>query len=217
MTSFLIFLVSQSILFPFIAGLIRWRRVVRRYQPFFIVIVLAAINEAIDGYLIKIKHHSNAIPNNIYALVESILILWQFYIWGLFRTKKAIFYGFVSLFCLVWVAEDLIFGHIREFPPYFMFLYSFVTVLFSVNKINFMITHESRNLLRSPDFLICIGLIVFFIYKILYEWAFQASLLGQSKITLNIIMLFGYINALTNIIFAIAFLLIPARQRFTLN
>ncbi len=217
MTSFLIFLVSESILIPFIIGLIRWRRVVRRYQPFFILIVMAVITEAINGYLIKILHHSNAIPTNIYALTECILIAWQFHVWGLLQSRKPIFYGLLIAFFLVWVYEDLVLGYITGFPPYFRFLYSFLTVLLSVNKINFMITHENRNLLRSPDFLICIGFIVFFIYKILYEWAYQASLFGQSKIILNIIMLFGYINAFTNIIFAIAFLLIPARQKFKLN
>ncbi|HEY4286097.1 MAG TPA: hypothetical protein VGN00_03270 [Puia sp.] len=217
MTSFLIFLVSESILIPFIIGLIRWRRVVRRYQPFFILIIAGVITEAINGYLIKILHHSNAIPTNIFALTECLLIAWQFHVWGLLQSRKPVFYGLLAAFFLVWAYEDLVLGNITGFPPYFRFLYSFLTVLLSVNKINFMITHENRNLLRSPDFLICIGLIVFFIYKILYEWAYQASLFGQSKIILNIIMLFGYINAFTNIIFAIAFLLIPARQRFKLN
>jgi hypothetical protein len=199
------------------AGLIRWRRVVRGYQPFFILIVLGVITEAINGYLIKILHHSNAIPTNIFSLTECILIAWQFHVWGLLQSRKPVFYGLLVAFFLIWVYEDLVLGNITGFPPYFRFLYSFLTVLLSVNKINFMITHYNRNLLRRPDFLICIGLIVFFIYKILYEWAYQASLFGQSKIILNIIMMFGYINAFTNIIFAIAFLLIPARQRFRLN
>ncbi len=217
MQTFLIFLVSQSILIPFIIGLIRRRRVVRRYQPFFILIIVGVITEAINGYRRKILHRSNAIPTNIFALTECILIAWQFHVWGMLQSKKPIFYGILVVFFLAWVYEDLVLGNITGFSPYFRFLYSFLTVLFSVNKINFMITHENRNLLRSPDFLICIGLIVFFIYKIIYEWAYQASLFGQSQITLNIIMLFGYVNALTNIIFAIAFLLIPARQKFTLN
>lgn len=217
MTSFLIFLVSQSVIIPFITGLVRWRRVVNGYQPFFILIVVAVVTEAINGYLIKIQHHSNAIPSNIYALIECLLITWQFHIWGMLRSRKPVFYGLFVFFCLVWSVENLVWGNIVGFPPYFRFLYSFLVVLLSVNKINFMITHDNRNLLRKPDFLICIGLIIFFIYKIIYEWAYQVSLFGKSDITTNIIMLFGYINALTNIIFAIAFLLIPARQKFTLH
>jgi len=217
MTSLFIFLVSQTILIPLITGLVRLNRIGQGYQPFFILIVLGVLEEAISGYLIKVRHHSNAIPNNLYALAESLLILWQFHIWGLWRTKRRSFYGLVAIYCLVWIAEDLILGHIHEFPPYFMFFYSFLTVLLSVNKINFMITHDNRKLLQRPDFLICIGLIIFFLYKILYEWAYQVSITGESDITTNIIRLFGYINALTNIIFAIAFLLIPTPQQFTLR
>jgi hypothetical protein len=217
MTSFLIFLVSQSVLLPFTTGLVRWRRIAARYQPFFLLILLAFVTEAINGYLIKIRHSSNAIPSNIYALIECGFILWQFHVWGLLRSKKLLFYGLLLLFILIWVVENLILGHLGEFPPYFRFLCSFLLVLLSINKINFMITHDNRSLLRNPEFLICIGFIIFFTYRIIYEWAYQTSLFGQSHITTFIIMLFGYINALTNIIFALAFLMIPAPQKFALR
>jgi hypothetical protein len=218
MTSILIFLISQTILIPFITGLVRLRRIiVQGYHPFFIVIATAVAAEIVDFYLIKVKHHSNAIPNNLYGLAESLLILWQFHVWGLWRAKKPVFYGLIGFMCLVWTTENLILGHITEFPPYFKFLHSFLTVLLSVNKINFMITHDNRKLLQRPDFLICIGFIIFFIYKIIYEWAYQVSLYDETRITSIIIASFSYINALTNIIFAIAFLLIPVPQKFTLR
>ncbi|MBS1602017.1 MAG: hypothetical protein JST42_05065 [Bacteroidetes bacterium] len=217
MTSFLVFLISQTIFLPLITGLVRWRRIGQGYQPFFIVIFLAVLAENLDYYLIKIRHHSNAVPSNVYALAESLLILWQFYVWGLWRTRKPVFYGLIALLCLVWTTENLVLGHITDFPPYFKFLESFLVVLLSVNKINFMITHDNRKLLRRPDFLFCIGFIIFFIYKIVYEWAYQVSLYDESRITNTIIASFSYINALTNIIFAIAFLLIPVPQKFTLR
>ena len=217
MKSFLLFLVSESILIPFITGLVRFRRIGNSYRPFFILIVVAVIIEAINGYMIKVQHHSNAIPVNIYALIECLLIIWQFHTWGWLRSRKQVFYGLLLFSIAGWMVENLVYGHITEFPPFFRFLYSFLIVLLSVNKINYMITHDNRTLLRSPDFLICIGLIIFFIYKIIYEWAYQTSLFGQSDITSIIIMSFGYINALTNIIFAIALLLIPAPQKFTLR
>jgi hypothetical protein len=81
-----------------------------------------------------------------------------------------------------------------------------------------MITHDNRRLLGHPDFLICIGFIIYFIYDIVYEWAYQSNSSGQgsTEITTRIIHLFGYINALTNTIFAIAFLRIPAPKKFKL-
>jgi hypothetical protein len=103
-----------------------------------------------------------------------------------------------------------------NFSPYFRIFAGFSIVLFSVNKINFMITHDNRKLLGHPDFLICIGFIIYFIYDIVYEWAYQSSRSGATQITTTIIFLFGYINALTNIIFAIAFLRIPSPKKYTL-
>jgi hypothetical protein len=81
-----------------------------------------------------------------------------------------------------------------------------------------MITHDNRKLLGHPEFLICIGFIIYFIYDIVYEWAYQSSSSNMTEITITntIIDLFGYINALTNIIFAIAFLRIPDPKKFKL-
>jgi hypothetical protein len=217
MSSIFIWLVSISILLPLIAGLIRFRRIGKGYQPFFILIVTGVVAELINGYVAYIKHASNAGVSNIYILAEWILIVWQFQVWGTPRLKKNLYYALMAVSCSIWVTENLVTHHIGEFSPYFRFFYSFFIVLFSVNKINFMITHDNRNLLRHPGFLICIGFIIYFIYKIIYEWAYQSSLFGAMEITTKIIMLDGYINALTNIIFAIALMKIPAPEKFTLR
>ena len=173
------------------------------------------VTEAIGVYLIYYKI-SNANVVNTYALLEWIFIFWQFRVWGFFRTRKEITYAILLAPCIVWVAENLIFGQMANFSPYFRIFACFLIVLFSVNKINFMITHDNRKLLGHPDFLICIGFIIYFIYDIIYEWAYQSSLRSATEINTSIIFLFGYINALTNIIFAIAFLRIPAPKKFTL-
>ena len=217
MRSFIIFLFSQSILLPFIAGLVRLNRLGRTYRPFFTLLLIGVLSELVSRYLIRVAHITNAASSNIYALLEWLAIAWQMHVWGLLRSRKTLFYILLTGVALGWVTENIVLGHIREFSPYFRFFDALLIVLFSVNKINFMITHDNRNLLKRPDFLICIGLIIYFIYKIIYEWAYQASIVGQSDITTNIILLFGYINALTNIIFAIALLLIPAPQKFTLR
>ena len=217
MRSILAWLVGLTVLLPLIAGLIRLRRIDRSYQPFFILLVVGFVNELINGYVVEIRHSSNAINSNIFALVEWFLILWQFQTWGSFRSKRKAYYVLLFVSCSIWITENLVLGHIGEFSSYFRFFDSFLIVLLSVNKINFMITHDNRNLLRHPGFLICIGFIIYFIYKIVYEWAYQTSLFGATDITDKIEELIGYINALTNIIFAIALLKIPAPEKFTLR
>lgn len=213
----LIFLLSLSVLVPILAGLIRFRRIGKSYQPFFIFLLAGLATEVISSCIIDNKPTSNANVVNVDALLEWILIFWQFRVWGFFRTKKYVSYVILLLPCTVWITENLILGRGNDFSPYFRFFYSFLIVLLSVNKINFMITHDNRNLLGHPDLLICIGFIIYFIYDIVYEWAYQSSLLGATYITSSIIFLFAYINALTNIIFAIALLRIAAPEKFTLR
>ncbi len=217
MKALFIYLGGQAVILPFIIGLIRFRRIDKGYQPFFIMLAVGVLSELIDRFVIKIAHASNAVPSNIYSLLEWLLIAWQFHVWGFLRTRQKVFYIVLLVPALIWAWENLLLGHIREFPPYYRFFYCFLIVLLSVNKINFMITHDNRNLLRHPDFLICIAFIIYFIYRIIYEWAYQVSLFGKTDITVTIIFLFAYINALTNIIFAIALLMIPAPEKFTLE
>jgi hypothetical protein len=200
---------------PCIAGLVRFRRLGKTYQPLFFMSLAGLVCEAISDYLAHL-HTSNADVANIYALLEWIFVFWQFRVWGFFRARKEIAYAILAAPCIVWVAENLIFGRMTNFSPYFRIFAGFTIVLFSVNKINFMITHDNRKLLGHPDFLICIGFIIYFIYDIVYEWAYQSSRSGATQITTTIIFLFGYINALTNIIFAIAFLRIPSPKKYTL-
>jgi len=213
----IVFLISQSILLPLIAGLVRLRRIGKGYQPFFALLVIGFFTEILSFVLIKGYRASNAIPINIYILAEWTLIATQFHIWGFLKQRKQIFYIFLIATSLVWVVDNLFFGMITGFSPWFRLFYSFLIVLLSVNKINYMITYDNRNLFRNPSFLICIGFIIYFLYMILYRWAIEVSLAGKSGIGYKIIFFIAYVNALTNSIFAIAFLLIPAPQKFTLD
>jgi len=218
MKSVFIFLISQSILLPIITGLISLRRVGRVYQPFFTLLLIGFLTEVISFILIQGRQgRSNAISVNVYVLIEWTLIAWQFHVWGFLRQQKKLFYGLLVFSALLWVAENFIFGDIMNVVPYFRFYYFFLIVLLSVNKINYMITHDNRNLFRNPRFLICIAFIIYFIFMILYFWAYQVSRIGKTEITSAIIFLMAYVNALTNSIFAIAFLLIPARVQFKLE
>jgi hypothetical protein len=214
-----IFLFSQSILLPIIVGLIRLRRIDKVYQPFFLLLIIGFFNEVVSFILIKEFHRSNAIPTNLYTAVEACLIFTQFHVWGWPRHRNRIFYSLLVLTVLGWATENLVFWKITEFSPYFRIFYAFFIVLLSVNKINYMITHDDRNLFRNPKFLISIGFIIFFIYMIIYRWAYQVSITSKSdqQITDIIVYLMAYVNALTNGIFAIAFLLIPARVKFKLE
>lgn len=220
MKYFFLFLISQSILLPIIAGLIRFGRIDKSYQPFLLLLVIGFAVEVISFLLVvnfNLRKVGNAIPVNIYTLIAWLLLCWQFHVWGFLRQKKKTFYALVTLGILIWIVVNLVFKKIDDFSPYFRFFYYFVVVLLGVNEINFMITHYNKNLFRNPRFLICIGLIIYYTYMIVDYWASEISKLGKPEISITLVFWGSYINAIANIIYAIAFLLIPKPQKFTLN
>jgi hypothetical protein len=218
MKPILAFIVSQTILFPILIGSIRFNSIKVNYQPFFWNLVCGLITEIISFILIYGYHAHNAVPTNIFVLVEWLMLAYQFYLWGLLRKQKRLFYLLVCLPVLLWIAENIVFWKIVIFSPYFRVLYAFLITLMAITEINFKITYNDKNLFKNPPFIICIGLILFFVYQMLYEWSYQLSIVnGPSHFTNIINSSFAYINAFTNIIFGAAFLVIPVRRQFKLG
>ncbi|PWT72864.1 MAG: hypothetical protein C5B59_14850 [Bacteroidetes bacterium] len=211
------FVISQSILIPIIVGLFRLRIIWPGYWPFFIDLIAGIATEIIS--FIMIQHHSsNAVPTNIFVLVEWLLVVYQFHLWGFLKKRKNIFLLLWSIPVLIWIIENLVFKRITTFSPYFRILYAFLITLMSITEINFKIINDDRNLFRNPRFIICIGFILFYVYQILYEWAYQLSVFQEpTGFTNTIISLFAYMNALTNIIFGIAFLFVPAQKEYKME
>src|SRR5216684_7529369 len=115
MKSTFIFLISQSILLPIIAGLIRFRRIDGKgYQPFFALLLIGFITEVVSYEMIR-HHLWNTPAVNIYVLLEWNLIALQFHIWGFLKQQKSLFYGLLIVSALFWIAENFIFGKITDF------------------------------------------------------------------------------------------------------
>ncbi len=211
------FIISQTILLPIIIGIVRFKTIKKEYFLLLVDLVLGLLTEVVSFILIRKYHASNAIPTNIFVLADWILLLYQFRQWGAFK-KKGGFYLLLGIPVLIWLLENIVFKKIVEFSPYYRILYSFLLVLISINEVNFMIIHENKSLIKNPRFMIYIGFIIFFIYQIVYEWAYQLSLIEPTSFTKAVSYLFGYINAFAIIIFSIAFLLVPVyRKKFKLD
>jgi hypothetical protein len=93
--------------------------------------------------------------------------------------------------------------------------------LLSVNQINFLIIHDSKNLLKNAQFIICIAFLIFFMYQILYELAFFIRHISPDYKTFGktIVSLFVDMNIFINLLFGVAVFFIPEKEKlpFTLN
>src|SRR5207344_2231486 len=114
------------------------------------------VNEIISTFLNRYQI-GNALNTNIYSLLESLLITFQFRNWGLFRKNKNGYLVLLSFFTLAWGIEVLMIGSIHQFISYYNIIYSFVIVIMSIQMMNRMLMSTTKSLLLNPVFLICGG------------------------------------------------------------
>lgn len=211
----LYFFLSLVVLFPWIAGLVRFRNMRRMYRPFIVLLTIAVITEIVSRITIDYFKNNNA-TINIYSLIEYILIISQFYFWRYFsRTRR--WYPYFGLLCvIIWIVENIFFGRVfNDVGTVFRVSSSFIVVILSINEINYLIIHENRNLLKNARFLICAGFLIYFLYEVLLEGSIYISTREENSTASKIINLSMYVNVVVNIIYGIAVCLIPKRTVFS--
>jgi hypothetical protein len=95
-------------------------------------------------------------------------------------------------------------------------VYSLSVVLLSIHSINGILFKE-REILKNPAFLICLGIVVFFTYKVVIEMFWIYGLRESRNFRLNVYIILVYINLICNLIYALAILWMRRKQAFTLQ
>lgn len=114
-----------------------------------------------------------------------------------------------------WFIEVVVFHNLNTFSPFFRVFYAFIIVLFGVNQINAMMFNHEGPLFKSPRFLLCLGFIIFFLYQILYEASYyiiEDKSVYQLNVAVKIIMCFGYVNFIINLLYAVALLFVSNKK-----
>jgi len=211
MANILNFLLSQSIFIPIIIALIRIKHFNRNYYPFFLVLIIGFFAELASFIEIDTFNETNAWVIKLYSLLESIILLYQFYIWRNGKRRQVIFVLLCVICLLFWIVEVVLFNNFNSFSPYFRVFYAFVLVLLSINQINSMIFYHEGTLFKNPRFILCLGFIIIFLYQIIYEASYYIGS-EQSAVANKIIMGFGYINFSINLLYAIAMFFITDKK-----
>src|SRR5690349_16386820 len=89
-----------------IIGLVRFDQIIRAYQPFVIISILTSLNHILSLQLVKYTG-SNAINGNIFVLIESVLYIWLFANWGIFKYKWALFIV-LAILIITWTIDNFI-------------------------------------------------------------------------------------------------------------
>lgn len=199
-----------------IIGWVRFRKTDPAFTPFILLLTVGFVTELVSILLITYGY-SNAIPYNLYVLTEALLLLWLFYNWGLFPSRKWIFHSLYPVLVLTWACEWLMRWSSTAFLSYYIIVAAVCIVLLSIHQLSILFYHEPEPLYKHPIFLICLALLVYFTYTILVEVFWIYGLNGSSSFRIQIYQLFAYINLFANLLFILATLWIPMKSDYILR
>lgn len=202
------FILSMSVAFPAIAGLIRFRKITPAYRPFLIYLVVSLANELLNGLVIIPNNFrkAEALDWSLFNLFEAVILLTQFYYWKRFDRHKKKFQALFIIVVCGWMFENFIAENIYHFNPIFLICYSFILVLLSVQTINYIIVNEGRlPLIKNSMFIISTAMIVFFVYDIF------VYTLAAKGIKSYIFHIFISINTVVNLLYGIGVCFIPKK------
>jgi hypothetical protein len=187
---------------PLVIAAVRYSKIDASYRPFILLLLLGFINETINYLSIKL-FRTNSISFNIFHIVEFLFLLYQFRLWDFFKSRT--FYKALVIFgLLAWVAENFLLSSITVLNPYFRIFYAFTIELIIANRLIYVV-NEKRSLAKNAKFLICIGLIILYMYQIIFEGALLSrSPLGTTSIL--IIRAMGYTDVIVQFMFSWALL-----------
>lgn len=204
---------NHSIIIAGIIAMIRFKSIISDYYPFIFIIWLGLVNESLSLIMIY-SARSNAINSNVFVLLEYGLILFQFYKWNDSNSKK--YYLLAGLGLLIWIADNFIINSIAQNNSLFRVFYSFVIVFFSIDQVNKMIIYEKGVLLKNAMFIICITFLFYYGCKAFVE-AFNVFHSALSNMLLkNLWIILYFVNVIANVLYALAILCLPTKQKFTL-
>lgn len=205
---------SFSVAIAAVISWVRFKRIAPAFYPFLFLVWLGLANEIVSAIIVY-NGSGNAINNNIFSILESLLMLWFFKRQRVFDDQPKLFYIIGAVYLLAWTTEMCIFS-MNTFNSYFIIFYSFITTLCSIHMINRVLLAGSGRLLTNPVFILGLAFIIYFTNSVLLEIFWLYGLNESKEFRVELYHILVYINLGINLVYALAVLWMPARQRFTL-
>jgi hypothetical protein len=215
MNYFLQLVTVYSIFIAIIISIIRFRMIGDAYYPFVYLLWVGGLNEIVSTILLN-NGYNNITNGNLYTLVEALLLMWFFWKSNIFDRVKPLYVFLVGLLILVWIIDNffIVFG--KGYIAYFSIISALIIVLISINILNDILM-SAIDVWKNATFLLCIGFIIYFTYRILVDvfWLYGQNI--GSNFSPKVFEIHSWINLLCNLIYALAVLWMQRRQAFTLR
>jgi hypothetical protein len=213
-------LLGFTILIAGTTALVRFNKHFIPYLPFILCIWIGCVNELLSYFLWQNGLHTS-VNNNVYVLAEAILFLLFYRNMGLFEKRRWLFWTLSGALIILWAWENIVAGKITSVSSWFRIAYSFLIGLLSIAMISRLLYQDihapwltgERNIFLHPVFLISGGAVIFFIFKLVIEIFWWYGLYHSSDFRNHLYHILIYINPAVNLIYTLAILWIPRKQR----
>lgn len=203
---------SASRLIPSIAALCTFKKSTVSIKIFSYILWLGTINEIISSILIYRFSITPMYNINIYVLIESLLLLFLFERLKVFNNKKQLFFIVISLFITTWCIEMFVVYDLSVFSEYFITFYSVIISMVAIKHINLLVKHEKVSFLKTPSFIISIGIIFFYTYSTFVQVYFLKPLNIKTDLQYKIYDILLFVNIIANLIFTFAYSVIEQKK-----
>jgi hypothetical protein len=201
-----------------ITGLVSFKKIDKRYQPFIYYIFYRFCRELFEHYL-AVSIRNNIIVYNVNVIIETLIFLYQFWIWDIFSRRKNLYLGLIFILLGVWMIEMYRNNNFTTYPNLNFLsvssaLYSFFIVIFGIQTISTVIFKINKSLFQNAQFLIVIGLTISYLFNAL-TFIFNNYNLNFSNNFYSSIQQIGMIIiTMTNFLYAYAITRIPKNPSF---
>ncbi|MEO6406718.1 MAG: hypothetical protein ABIY51_01915 [Ferruginibacter sp.] len=211
-------IVGLSYVIAIAAGIGLWklRQADESYYPIIVLACVATLNELLSTIL-SYTIHSTVVNNNIYVLVEAVIIVWQFSRWKLFGGRNKVYVIITFAMVALWIIERIYLTKASDLSILCRIIFSFIIVFMSMVMCSKVILEYSNNLWKQSSFLICVGFCVFFSYKIITETLWLYGIEKSDSLLMELIYIMTVINLLVNVLFCLAILWIPEKPRYIMS
>ena len=203
-----------SIGFPTAVFLLKYKKISSVYYPFAILIFAGLLTELVAFYLGK-KYNTNLAVLNIFSLLESLLLVYQFHRWG-FLTGRRLqsFYLLIAAMIIGWIAQTFVFASLSDPNRVYLISYYFLTVLLALRQINRDMTRGQSTRDELARLIISTGILLFFTFGIIRETFTLFASLRSAELRGRIYLIVIVTNLISNIIYGFGALYIPKKKEW---
>lgn len=212
---FIIAVISAfSLWVPGILSALKFKESPVFFKPFLLLMIVGSLNELLS-FLLLLNGYASTANNNVYVLIESVLLVQFFYWSGMAFTRKALYYSLLAVLSATWLLDNFLYGSIYQLGLWFRIIYSAIVIVLGNTVLVKSVLR--RRLMpmeivdlpfwKNPYLLACAALVLYFTYKLPVEirWLF-----GDPGI--NIFMIIVILNGIVNLIFGVVVWLLPVTK-----